>query len=72
MSCTCKNQPKKNQQNNIRVHGKKIDNISLALMKQLNLFPVAMGMLIITHDQNIYGIHGIHLYELINLTTFLA
>ena len=33
--------------------GKIVDNISLALMKQFNLFPVSKEMLTITHDQNI-------------------
>ena len=39
--------------NNTRAEAKIIDNISLALMKQFNLFTVARGMLTITHDQNI-------------------
>ena len=30
-----------------------IDNISFTPMKQFNLFPVARGMLTVTHDQNI-------------------
>ena len=51
---TCRNQQKnKTKQNNTRAQGKIIDNISLALMKQFNLFPVAREMLTITHDQNI-------------------
>ena len=38
----CKNQQKTKQNiNNTRAHGKIIDNISLALMKMFNLFPVA-------------------------------
>ena len=55
MTLTCKNQQKNKtkQNNNIRAHGKIIDNISLALMKQFNLIPVARRMLTITHDQNI-------------------
>ena len=51
---TCKNQQKtKQKQQQHKSTGKIIDNISLALMKQFNLFPVAMRMLTITHDQNI-------------------
>ena len=50
---TFKNQQKTKQNNNTRAQGKIIDNISLALVKQFNLFPVARGMLTITHDQNI-------------------
>ena len=51
---TCKNQQNtKQNNNNIRAHGKIIANISLALIKQFNLFPVARRMLTITHDQNI-------------------
>ena len=41
----CKNQQNTKQNNNTRAQGKIIDNISLALMKQFNLFPVARGML---------------------------
>ena len=52
----CKNQQKKTNKkniNNTRAQGIIIDNIFIALMKQFNLFPVARGMLTITHDQNI-------------------
>ena len=51
---TCKKSTK--QQKTKQQHKstwQKIDNISLALMKQFNLSPVASGMLTITHDQNI-------------------
>ena len=51
---TCKNQQSTKQNiNNTRAHGKIIDNISLALLKQFNLFPVIRGILTITHGQNI-------------------
>ena len=53
---TYKNQQKnnkKNKNNNTRAQSKIIDNISLALMKQFNLFPAASGISTITHDQNI-------------------
>ena len=47
---TCKSEQKtKQNNNNIRAYGKIINNISLALMKQFNLFPVARGMLTIAH-----------------------
>ena len=50
---TCKNQQKTKQNiNNTRAQGKIIDDISIVLMKQFTLFPVATGKLTITHDQN--------------------
>ena len=51
---TCKKSTKnKTKQQQHKSTWQKIDNISLALMKQFNLFPDARGMLTITHDQNI-------------------
>ena len=46
---TSKNQ----QKNKTKAQDKIIDNISLALMKQFNLFPGARGVLTSTHEQNI-------------------
>ena len=50
---TCKKSTKNKTKQQHKSTWQKIDNISLALMKQFNLFPVARGMLTITHDQNI-------------------
>ena len=50
---TCKKSTKNKTKQQHKSTLQKIDNISLALMKQFNLFSVARGMLTITHDQNI-------------------
>ena len=50
---TCKKSTKNKTKQQHKSTWQQIDNISLALMKQFNLFPVARGMLTITHDQNI-------------------
>ena len=50
---TCKKSTKNKTKQQHKSTWQKIDNISLALMKQFNLFPVARGMLTITHDRNI-------------------